>query len=118
MAAKVLSNFTERYCNLIDASAWATPDGRLARPSLRAMAYRAQQLGYDISVPLLNKWRTAPAANPGGYYLVALSAMFEVSPMIWFDEATFTAELRRLTDLARQRRPTLRQGSQPTVAAD
>lgn len=118
MVSQVLSDFTERYCNLIDASAWATAEGRLARPSLRAMASRAQHLGYEISVPLLNKWRTAPGANPGGYYLAALSAMFEVSPMIWFDEATFTAELRRVTDLARQRRSTLCQGPPPTAAAD
>ena len=118
MAGQVLSDFTERYCSLIDASAWATPDGRLARPSLRVMASRAHQLGYELSVPLLNKWRTAPGANPGGYYLAALSAMFEVSPMIWFDEATFTSELRRLTELARQRRSALRQGLQPTTGDD
>lgn len=107
MAAKALDGFVERYCSLVDTSLWVGPAGKLIRPSLRVMAARTTDLGFELSVPLLNKWRTSASANPGGYYLVALSALFEVPITIWFDEASFTAELRRAMDLEKEHRPTL-----------
>lgn len=117
MSEKALPGFVERYCSLVDASLWRTSDGHLARPSLRAMSSRASQLGYEVSVPLLNKWRTVEVANPAAYYLVALSKMFEVPVTIWFDEADFTTELRRVTDREKRREPTLPSQDPWTTAA-